>query len=359
VYRKDEGKVQSQNDWKKITRYLSGECSEPEKEEIQAMIKSDESFAKLIQEMRQILSVKQKPIPVKDVEAMWREIKADILQTLPATSREPGQDYPRKLFVAKNITSASWKILRYAAVVILAVGLSYYAMKSIIPSILQQPQREYRVLTVNHGERLTITLTDGTSITLDAGSELKYKTEFSNSREVYLKGEGYFQVAHDSKHPFYVHANHALVQVLGTKFNVRTWDENPLVTVTVKEGKVALGYDDPHASARVLLNPGQQSSLPRHGRPSQPVSVDADEYTLWMHNEIHFQDATLKEIFAQLERWYDFQFEVEDDLLQTSHLTVHIKRSNVDNVIELISIITKTEIVREGKKIRLVPKKNS
>ena len=348
----------TKNNWRKISRYLSDECSEQEKEEIEAKITADETFAKFIGQMKQILSVKQKPIPIKDAETMWHEIKADIeshsADILPETHHQV-----RKFSYVKDIPATSWKILRYAAVLILAIGLSYYFMRILIPGFVQHSGEEYRVLKVNHGERLTVTLNDGTSITLDAGSELKYKTDFSHSREVYLKGEGYFQVAHDPARPFYVHANHALVQVLGTKFDVRAWDESPVVTVTVKEGKVALGYDAPHTSTRVFLHSGEQSFLPKHGPPSRPINVDVDGYTSWMHNEIHFQDATLKEILAQLERWYGFQFEVNDKLLQKSRLTVHIKRSNVDNVIELISVITKTNVVREGKKIQFVQKRHN
>jgi ferric-dicitrate binding protein FerR (iron transport regulator) len=146
---------------------------------------------------------------------------------------------------------------------------------------------------------------------------------------------------------------------MGTEFNIRAWYESSFVAVTVKEGKVALSFNDRSVSPMVYVTDGKQSLFPKHGYPSNPVSVNIDDYTSWKHNELHFHDASLTEIIAQLERWYDYQFEVDDALLYKNHLTFHIKRTNVDNLLESISIITKTDVVREGNKIMLVKKQNN
>jgi len=349
--------MHSKYNWKKLTRYLSNESPEEEKKEIEMQIQSDETFAGFVQQMRQILSVRQKPLQIKDVDEKWNEIKADLLRESPKALREKKQKETKPYSFASSTVITSMKIWRYAAILIFAIGLSYFVTKGYLHAPAQQ--EEFRVLSVHNGERLTIKLCDGTSIKLDAGSELRYPAKFGNRRDVYLKGEGYFHVAHNAQKPFYVHVNDALVQDVGTRFNIRAWEENPVVTVTVLEGKVVLSRDEPYTKTKVLLTRNMQSTLAEYGPPAKPVNVNAEEYTRWMHNEIHFHDVSLKQILAQLERWYDFQFEVADTLLQKNHLDVHIKRTNVDNVIELLSIITKTNVIREGKKIRFVKRQRS
>ncbi len=346
--------MQSRYYWKLLLRYLSNECTEKEKKDIEEKIKTDEIFAEF---MNQILSLKQKPLQLKDVDTKWNEIKADILERSPGILREKEQkQFPKYSFMKKS-TPGYWKILRYAAVLVLLFGLSYYFIEGSMNLTGRRTTEEYRVLTVNHGERLTITLSDGSTVTLDAGSEFRYPAKFTNRRDVYLSGEAYFQVAHDPQKPFYVHVNHALVHSIGTRFNIRAWGENSAVTVTVLQGKVSLSRDDPNAIVKVFLRSNEQGALYKNGLFSKPIKVNANDYIQWMHNEIHFNNVSLRIVLAQLERWYDFKFVVPDTLLLKHRITVHIRRSNVDEVIKLISIITNTKIVREGKKIQILSKK--
>jgi len=346
------------NYWELLTRYLSNECSEKDISEIEEKIKTDETFAKNFEEMLHILSVKEKPLQIGNEDEKWNEIKSGILNNTTNNIQESDKQHLEpKIFL--NIPWSYPKILRYAAVFIVVIGLSYFLSNMFNSSILHPTQVEYRIIKVDRGKRLTITLYDGTRVTLDSGSELKVPTEFGDTRDVYLLGEGYFEVTHDSYRPFQVYANHALVQVMGTEFNIRAWYESSSVAVTVKEGKVALSFNDRSVSPMVYITDGKQSLLPKHGYPSNPVSVNVDDYTSWKHNELHFHDASLTEIIAQLERWYDYQFEVDDALLYKNHLTFHIKRTNVDNLLESISIITKTDVVKEGNMIKLVKKENN
>ena len=180
-------------------------------------------------------------------------------------------------------------------------------------------------------------LSDGTRITLDAGSKLKCPDIFKDTRDVYLTGEAYFEVAHDQNRPFRVHANHALVQVLGTKFNVRAWNENPAVSVAVVEGKVSLGHVGKTKSNQAIIPKGYYSLLPDQGLPSTPTQVDIKQYLGWMHNEIRFRDVTVRETLAQLERWYNLEFVVNDESILKQRITVHIQQTNIDDLLELIS----------------------
>jgi len=341
--------------WKLLTRYLSNDYPRNEQVEFDEKLKTDKAFEKFFREMKYISSVKQKPLKIKTISEKRNELKTALAKSSSETKVERKKRTYRKNRFWGEI-SPYQRVFRYAAVFIAAAGLSIYFASSYISSNSKHTESEFRHIIVNHGERITINLTDGTFVTIDAGSELKYPAEFGNTRDVYLKGEAYFRVAHNRNIPFRVFAKKARIKVIGTEFNVRAWKENSDVTVTVKDGKVALGSSQERNINEVTLASGEQSVLSKQGKLLKPAKVNADEYTKWMQNEIHFQDASLNEILAQLERWYDFRFEVVDSIMQIDHLDVHLKRTNVDNVIELLSIITKTKVYRDGKKIRFLKK---
>jgi len=345
--------MESNYNWEMITRYVLNESSEDEKKVIESKIKSDNDFAKAVQEMSQIVNVKQKPFQVKDVDLKWEKVKSDLIGVSKAKQHNiypiSNRNKPKRQFRRKT-----FKVWRYVAAIVFAIGMSYF-LSNELGTPQKIVQNEYKTLIVNNGERKTIVLYDGTTIILDAGSELKYPKKFGDVRKVYLKGEGFFQVAKNSKKPFHIFVNNALVEVIGTKFNIKSWEEDAKgVTVSVSEGKVALGLANSDTSEKVILVKNMQSSLSPYGKLSKPIMVDASNTLKWMNNEIHFQDVNLRQVISQLKRWYDLEFEVEDKLLEKKNLTVHLNNTNLNDVLELISTITQTRLERQGKKISFI-----
>lgn len=345
--------MKSDYDWVAISRYVLGESSNEEKIAIEMKIKSDKDFEKLIREVRQVASIKQKPFEITNVELKWEEIKADLLEIPSEKTTNSSRSKVHYLNSRKKTQTNISNFWRYAAVILFTLGVSYFLSKEfIVPEATQEV--EYKTLSVNSGERKTIVLYDGTTINLDSGSELKYPQKFGDTREVYLKGEGFFQVAKNPNKPFIIYSGNAQVQVLGTKFNVRSWAEDlEGVIVTVAEGKVSLGSKSKKKPEKVILTKNMQSSLSQNGEISDPVIVDAARYSQWMKNEIYFQKASLKQIVLQLQRWYNIQFEVEDDLLERENLTIHLKNKNINDILDLLTVMTDTKVERHGKKIYL------
>ena len=349
--------MEAEYNWEEITRYVLNECSDEEKKEIESRIKFDSNFSKAVKDAQRVASVKQKPFQTKDINLKWEEVKADLVLD---NIISPKQEYhPNRKIEEYNSKNRSRKMFytawRYAAIIVFTIGMSYFLSKEFISPETIITDVEYKTLSVNSGERKTIVLYDGTTINLDSGSELKYPNKFGATREVYLKGEGYFQVTKNPNKPFRIHANNALIQVLGTKFNIRNWaEDNEGVIVTVSEGKVALGDNNSAESDKVYLTKNMQSSVLLNGKTLEPITVNASNFSRWMNNEKHFKDASLKQILSQLERWYDIEFEVEKELLQRKNLTVHLDNTNLDELLELISAITNTKVQRHGKKIKFI-----
>jgi ferric-dicitrate binding protein FerR (iron transport regulator) len=211
-------------------------------------------------------------------------------------------------------------------------------------------------LAVDSGTHDEIIMSDGSRVLLDAGSILRYPEVFEDDeRTVLLNGEGYFEVASDAGRPFVVHANAAVVEVLGTEFNVRAWQREQRVTVAVAEGKVAFGAEGDSDTA-VEIGLGQMSTLPKGEPPSNPRAVDIERHLGWMKHEAFFDNAPLHEILYQLERWYDVEFILEDETMAAEQLTIHVPAQPLEDVLELISALTNLEYEGSEGSVRLKPR---
>ena len=162
----------------------------------------------------------------------------------------------------------------------------------------------YNELIVPKGGEFTLTLSDGTKVWLNSQSKIRYPVIFNDiTREVYLEGEAYFEVAKDPRHPFHVNARNGVnIEVLGTSFNVRSYtDENAIETV-LEEGSVRMSQ----GKDSVILSPGNKATY----LPNEPIrltTVNTELYTAWRHGQYIFMEESVENILKQLSRWYDIE----------------------------------------------------
>ncbi len=165
---------------------------------------------------------------------------------------------------------------------------------------------EYNTLEVPVGGFYKLELPDGSKVCLNAASELKFPVRFAGKkREVYLKGEGYFEVTKDTDRPFVVHLNKADVTVLGTAFNINAYEEENHIYTTLAEGAVAF-YSHQRAK-QLILQPGMQSDMDLKTGETILGEVDPSVYMAWTEGRFIFQSITLEAMMRQLQRWYDFE----------------------------------------------------
>lgn len=336
---------------KLIVHYLSGECSEKEKESICQLMQIDPHFCRLIK----VLQMNEGSVFAEDIDLAWQRVKSGMEKVSAERKPRFARSFFLGPFLRPGFAVPVRRTLQFASV-FLVLAVAAWSFK-LLHHRLIAPQADYQVVTVENGQRTHLNLSDGTHIVLDAGSRLEYPLRFSHSREVFLRGEAYFEVTHNQDKPFCVHANHATIRVLGTRFNVRAWKENPAVAVTVSEGRVALSSLDESAQKTVIIPKGYYSSLTEEGLPTTPIPVDVESNLRWRYNEIRFKDASVGEVMAQLQRWYDYQFDVDDSSILKQRMTVHIQMTNIDDVLELMSILTDTKITKDGKTIKVRAKK--
>lgn len=333
-----------------LAKYLSGECTFQERKVVEKWLKADKNNANLLNSLNAIWAVKEPTPETSDTEAIWSNVTERISKVNTSENRE------FEGFFKSNIKKASSPLifkliqspaLRYAAVflIIILIPVLYYLniQQNNINNIVT-----WNTLAVENGGQSTVALSDGSKLILDAGSRLEYPENFSNeSREIKLEGEAYLEVEHDPQKPFRVHTANALIEVLGTKFNIRSWKESNSVEVAVVDGKVALEISD-NPKKQIILEKGFAGSLSSDGDLTNPERVDIDSYLSWMNGKISFDDVLFSEILAQVERWYDIRFSLRDSTFINDRLTVSINKNSLRNVLDVLTALTNTQYKKEG-----------
>ncbi len=323
-------------DYEILAKFLSGECTEEEKKNVKNWLANNSDNQEIFESVKKLWITANEKSDPSDVNKLWGELaqKAGIpLQEENQLTYESESD--QKNWLIKFWYSGN-KILRYAAAIIL-IGLISYSVYLIIKPGEIEHDITYKLLSVNAGKQSSITLSDGTIITLDSGSKLYYPEEFSASaRKVKLNGEAYFEVTSNIEIPFKVETNKALITVLGTKFNIRSWNEKVIVQVDVIQGKVSLSQED-NTSNRVVIEKGYGSELNSDGTISTPHSVDIEKTLLWLKGEMYLDNVSVRETIAQIERWYDVKIIIADKTVLNEKITVHINKKSLKKNLELLT----------------------
>lgn len=201
----------------------------------------------------------------------------------------------------------------------------------------------YHELIVSKRGRHDIQLADGTVVNINSESKLKYPNQFNDSiREVWLTGEAYFSVAHNPQKPFIVHSNGFDTRVLGTEFNVNTYNDEKQNTVTLVNGSVKLISK---ADSK-MLKPGYQFSIKKGEdfKSSEINKIDVALYTAWKDGILFFDNITLEQLMIRISRWYNFEYQFDDDLLKEKLYTGGIKKK--DDLTKIFRIIEKVNDVK-------------
>ncbi|SIS90293.1 FecR family protein [Zobellia uliginosa] len=167
----------------------------------------------------------------------------------------------------------------------------------------------FNTLKVPYGKRFELKLSDGTVINLNAGTSLRYPTNFlkDQDRTVYLSGEAFFDVAQDSLRPFIVKADQLDVRVLGTHFNVSSYPEDTQTNVVLVEGSVGM-YEQTQSFDQLtstILEPGFMGSFEKENGTIETQEVSTDIYTSWMNGNLVFRNMTFESILKKMERHYN------------------------------------------------------
>lgn len=190
----------------------------------------------------------------------------------------------------------------------------------------------YNTLEIPRGGAYSLQLADGTKVMLNSESRLRFPQAFTgDTREVFLDGEGYFQVAKNTAKPFIVHCSDYKVRVLGTTFNISAYPGDNVSMTTLVEGRVNVERGD----TRVLLTPGVMASVTRSGISTREVEVDS--YISWTKDQFSFSEERLVDLLKKISRWYDVDFVFDDPGIEDYKFSGFIPRyENITAVLQIM-----------------------
>lgn len=209
----------------------------------------------------------------------------------------------------------------------------------------------FNTLSTPTGGQYNIVLADGTKVFLNAVSSIKYPTQFNgNQRVVELEGEAYFEVAKDRTKPFIVKSGNQAIEVLGTHFNVHAYDNEAVVKTTLLEGSVAVT----HKNQKAILKPGQQSNVSDNFNKIAIREVDTEAAIAWKNGRFKFDNADLKTVMRQLERWYGIKVEYRGDVSEVTFNGGTFRNKNLSEVLKVLEL-SNIKFKVEGKTIIVDP----
>jgi transmembrane sensor len=337
-------------DWQLIDRYLAGEASPDEVADVRSRAQADPVWAQALELLRADFAERSRR--QWDTDLAWTRMRPRLTaeQELPTVrSQAAGTRVP-----LHGITTR-WRIA--ASLLVVAGSLATWQIVSRLRS--RVPNASVAVamneIVTPSGSRNTITLGDGSRVTLNAGSRLRWPQDFGTaSRDVYLDGEAYFVATHDPARPFRVHARDAVAHDLGTRFTVRAYPELPNVEVVVSEGAVSLRHDRPAADSAILAT-GQLGRLGASGPPTVESNVAVERWTAWTGGSLVLDGLTLTEAIPQLERWYDAKFTITDPRLAERHVSARFHDETLPQMLDALALALGARWQQSGRTVTLSP----
>lgn len=200
-------------------------------------------------------------------------------------------------------------------------------------------------ISTPRGGQYQLILVDGTKVWLNAASSITFPTQFNGSeRKVEILGEAYFEVAKNANKPFKVKSKNQIIEVLGTHFNVNTYDDEVADKTTLLEGSVSISKvtnGKVQTTGSKILKPGQQASVSVNQSQIAVALADEDEAVAWKNGYFKFNKADIQSIMRQVSRWYNVDVEYKGEMNQDLFVG-KINRS--EHVEEVLSILERSKI---------------
>lgn len=240
-------------------------------------------------------------------------------------------------------------VLAYSVAIIIAAsifGITYQhkvtSVNNDVPLVATHIKK-----TTERSEYKYLLLPDSTQVWLNAASTLDFPENFGpGKREVTLQGEAYFDVKHADKIPFIIYTGKVSTVVMGTAFNIKAYPDLERITVSVQRGKVQVRYSNKQVA---MLTKGEEVSIGNATSIIKEKKFKEDEPIAWHEGNLVYDDYTIGDILADLERVYDVTIRIETPQLKNLRVSTSFKRTQgVEKALQILCRLTDTELKQEN-----------
>ncbi|EPR65566.1 FecR family protein [Cyclobacterium qasimii] len=281
------------------------------------------------------------PLQSSEFKEMWDNINTQ--SSLADLNPLEGSNIPENSSLAednsknknRHLTLSIQFLFKIAAILLVSIGVGFILFKTILVDKATDPLNaiSYKTYQTPPGVKSSIKLHDGTKVLLNAGSILKYKENPSeNRREVYLKGEAFFDVHPDPEKPFTVTTREISTTAIGTTFNIKAYEEEDLI-ISLITGKVAVGTPMIGRDS-IFLNEREILSIPLKEGAINRIEFDDDEVLGWTRKMIVFDNTSLPEAIRTLENWYGVSFKFENEPGPDLYISGKFQNETLKNVMD-------------------------
>lgn len=360
--------------WHLFARKLSGEASFEELRELDLIEKEDPSLFYEFQAITKLWEEEpQNDLDYLEATYLLHVEKMKKLGIDPGNSDIMENKNRQKPFA---ISAGSRKRILagfvFAGLIVLAV-LVFFRNNDNSIEPLAKLNTKLSEITTKNGSNTQLKLPDGSVVWLNAGSKLNYsKINETGLREVYLTGEGFFDIVKNPKRPFIIHTSSIDIKVLGTKFNVKAYPDDKTVETSLIRGSVEVTVKN-RPEEKYLLKPNQKLILMNEAYaekiaaghqalPSKAPAIfirqlsyikgdTAAIETSWVRNKLIFEDEPFADLSKRMGRWYDVEFEFRNKNIEEERINVAFDGETLVQALDYLKLIVKFNYRIEDKKV--------
>ncbi len=302
-----------------IVKSLQQKLSAAEQQQLDAWLQQSSDNQKLYEQIKAAWDASENYFQQSvDVEAAWKKVKAKTIGEAKVVRMQPQR----------------W-IWAAAASVTLLLGFGIYQY------FLSQPTMK-TIATLN--EQKQIKLEDGSMVWLNANSSITFPEKFTANRKVALSGEAFFDVMHNEKSEFVITANGTLVKDIGTSFNIRAYEKEAVVQVSVASGIVAFSTKK---TEPVTLKQGEAAEY-NISLSAFNKTKTSSNYLAWKTGELIFENTPLPDVVEDLQHFYNLQLLIKDSTLTKVSFTATLKRQPQSDALKILESSLGLRVVRDS-----------
>ena len=320
-----------------VAGFLAGELNEADKLRFEQVLEEVPELQGRLEEFRKIWEGVDAVAEQEsyDLDAEWTAFEKRLPGRATMDPDTTSRDKGRSLFLHP--------VLRVAAILVIGLLIGLGGLLGVRVSST--------TTVVAKAETVEIPMLDGSLIILNRDSKIRYsRKDKGEERRVRLEGEAWFDVARDSLRPFVIDAGSAVVEVLGTSFNVNAYRENPTVEITVESGMVALSARA-DGSEQIVLHAGNSGSYDPAQQQLELEPIANPNNIAWKTRELYFDNSTLEEVARILSAVYHVEVEILNPAIRSCPITVSFSQQSLESVLTVLESTLDLEIRQEGSRI--------
>ena len=330
--------------------WIGGTATDEEGERWQKWIENDPARKKVVEKAKTL----HRNIAFRSGE--HPEMEAELEKLVHRLKEEEKSSKPKIFQITRRTYYSS--VAAVIVFLIAVMGVIGYVNPGIYSdNTVKTTQNQFVTNTTTDGQKKELTLSDGSKITLNANSRIKYPADYyGGDLDIWLEGEAFFDIVNhkgSNERTLTVHVTEGSIKVLGTKFNVNTYEDATEVVLVEGSVSVEKKNSEKQTVANKVLKPGEMSRIPQVGQDITVSKVRSELFTSWTKDKLIFENTPFKNVIRRVEHLYDVRFELGNQELGQTPISGSLPNNNLEVFLNALENLMDQPVIKEGSVIRV------